>query len=82
MKRVIEIEKEYKLPAATAIKRFFKTYPDMEYWKETFEWMLETNADHFDDTLMADGTKNREWCYSLHLDQNEDCTYVCIIERA
>ena len=51
--------------------------------KEQLEWMAKNNVDFFADTKMADGTKNHDWCYALHLDQFEgDHTYICIIERA
>lgn len=82
MKRVIEIEKEYKATPKKAIEKFFKKFPEINYWKETFEWMLESGTEHFTDDMMADGTKNNEWCYSLWLDQNDDYTYICVIERA
>ena len=83
MQRTIEVEKEYRrIHGQEAINRFFKTNPELEYWKETFEWMLETGADFFSDTKMADGTKNDSWAYALHFDDSEDFTYICIIERA
>lgn len=83
MTKTVEIEKEYNSNATKAINRFFKKYPELDYWKETFEWMAETNTDFFCDNVMADGTKNHDWSYALHLDQYEgDHTYICIIERA
>lgn len=83
MTKTVEIEKEYQCDAKKAIHYFFKKYPELDYWKEQFEWMAKNNVDFFADTKMADGTKNHDWCYALHLDQFEgDHTYICIIERA
>ena len=83
MKRVIEAEKEYKTGNTTkALSQFFKAFPDLSYWKEEFEYMLENNIDFESDSMMADGTKNNEWCFALHLDAEESYTYICVIERA
>ena len=83
MKRVIEVEFETRCKSAkTAIERFFKKFPNLEYWKETFEYMSENNIDFFCDNKLADGTKNEEWTYALHFDSSEDFHYLCIIERA
>lgn len=68
---------------STALNRFFKKYPEVdECWRETFEWMFETGTDFFCDNLMADGTKNKDWRYALHLDVYEDHYYIGIVERA
>lgn len=83
MERTLEIENLYKSNAKKAINKFFKAHPELDYWKEQFEWMAETGIESFNDTMMADGTYNKDWAYSLHLDQYEgDQTYICIIERA
>jgi hypothetical protein len=84
MKRVIEAEKEYRrFHGQKAIDKFFETFPNLaDDWKETFEWMLETGKDFFCDNLFGDGTKNSEWRYALHFDEQDDFTYICIIERA
>jgi len=82
MKRIIEIEKEYKSNAKSAINRFFKTHSELDYWKETLEYMYENGVDFYCDNVMADGTKNNDWAYALHLDIGEGYTYICIIERA
>ena len=80
--RVIEVEKTYRAShGQKAIDKFFRLYPELDYWKETFEYMLENGLDHFDDTIMGDGTKNRDWRYSLQFDDDPDVTYLCIIER-
>lgn len=82
MTRVVDIDVTYKMDAKKAIKKFFKGHPELDYWKEQFEWMNETNTDHFDDRRMADGTINNEWCYSLWLDKIDDnITYIAVIER-
>lgn len=81
MKRIIEVEKEYKTTGKKAIDKFFAKHKELEYWKGTFEWMLENNVDFFSDTLDAMGNKI-DWTYALHLDAEETYTYICIIERA
>lgn len=83
MKRIIEIEKEYtRFHGQKAIDHFFKTNPEMDYWKETFEWMLREGKNSFCDDTFADGTKNNDWLYALHFIDDEYFTYICIIERA
>lgn len=84
MKRVLELEKEYKCNATKAIEKFFKAYPEQaNIWQETFEWMNENNVENFCDNRFADGTKNNDWAYSLWLDKLDDKnTYICLIERA
>lgn len=81
MKRTIEVEAEYKLTAKKAIAKFFKKYPELDYWKELLEYMAENNEEHYCDDKYADGTKNTEWTYSIWLDQNGEYTYIAIIER-
>lgn len=68
--------------ASTAIKRFFKKYSELDYWKETLEYMAENNVDFFSDNVLADGTKNINWTYALHFDIGETYCYIAIIERA
>ena len=83
MKRIIEEEMETRCKkVSTALDRFFKKNPTLNYWRETFEYMAENNLDFFSDNTMADGTKNNDWCYALHLDINENDFYICVIERA
>lgn len=83
MTKTVNIDKMYQSNATKAINRFFKNHLELDYWKETFEWMAETNTDFFCDNLMADGTKNDDWTYALHLDQYDGThTYIAIIERA
>lgn len=83
MTRVVNVDKFYN---TTNIKKvlgyFFKKYPELNYWKETFEYMYENNVDFFCDNLFADGTKNPDWRYALHLDIFDDCTYIAVVERA
>ena len=83
MKRIIEAELETRAKkATTAINRFFKKYPELDYWKEHIEYMAE-NGDSFScDNMMANGEKNNDWCYAIHFDANDDWYYICIIERA
>ena len=83
MKRTVEIEMTSKTNnVEKAINKFFSKHPEIEYWKETFEYMAENNEDFFCDNTMADGAKNNEWAYALHLDINENSVYMCVIERA
>lgn len=81
MKRTIDIDKEYRLNAPAAIKRFFGSHKSLDYWKEAFEWMYENKTDHFNDCTFADGTKNKNWTYSLWLDVDDKYTYIAIVER-
>ena len=83
MKRTVEAEMTVKTKNPnTALNRFFKKYPELDYWREQFEYMAENNKDFECDNLFANGEKNNEWCYALHLDINEDNIYICVIERA
>lgn len=83
MKKTVEVWKEYRrFHGQKAIDKFFEVHAELDYWKEQFEWMLETGTDFYCDNLMADGTKNADWTYALHFDNDEDFTYICIIERA
>ena len=84
MTRVIEAEKEYKATPEKAIEKFFKKFPALEYWKETFEYILENGESFFSDYYFdtANRVRNPDWAYALHLDINEDYTYICVIERA
>ena len=83
MTKTVEAWKEYRrFHGQKAIDKFFESNPDLDYWKETFEWMLAENKDFFCDNVMADGSKNKDWSYALHFDNDEDFTYICIIERA
>ncbi len=67
----------------TALNRFFKKYQNLEEeWRETFEWMYESGVDFLCDNLYADGTKNKDWCYALHLDAfDSGHFYLAVIQR-
>ena len=83
MKRTTNIDmntncKKFK----TALNRFMKKFPGHEEWAETYEWMYENDVDFFSDTMMADGTKNDNWCYALHLDVYDGAYYMALVERA
>lgn len=83
MKRVIEAEMETTCNKfTTALNRFLKKYPELEYWKETFEYMSENGENFFCDNYFASGEYNKDWAYALHLNINGDCYYMCVIERA
>ena len=91
MKRIIEAEFETTAKKAiTAINRFFKRFPELDYWKETFEYMLE-NGIHTESNEWFDRAnhiRNNDWTYAIHLDINDRVNsndldvYICVIERA
>ena len=81
MKIIIDVDMEIKAKKInTALNRFFKKYPNLEYWKETLEWMYENGQDFFSDNFDNMGNKI-PWSYALHLDINENSIYIAIIER-
>lgn len=83
MKRIIEAEKEIKAKKfETALDKFFKKFPEIDYWREEFEYMYENNKNFECDNMFANGEKNNDWTYALHLDRNGDSYYMCVIERA
>lgn len=83
MKRVIEAELETNATKfEIALGRFMRKFPELIYWKETFEYMHDNKLPIFCDDLLADGSKNAEWRYALHLDEDGDKFYMCVIERA
>lgn len=89
MTRIIEAEMTTRASnVEKAIRKFFQKHPEIDYWRETFDYMAEHGHDFFSDTLLADGTKNHDWTYALHLDVNERISstgvdvYLCVIERA
>lgn len=59
----------------TALDRFFKKYPNLTYWKETFESMAENHQD-----FLKDGNDDL-WGWALHLDIDENYYYIAVIER-
>ena len=70
MKRIIDVDMECRCKkVTTALDKFFKKYPTLNYWREHLEYM-------------ADGTKNNFWSWALHLDIEEDYIYIAVIERA
>lgn len=82
MKRIIDVDMTTNCKKVkTAFDRFFKKYPTLNYWREQFEYMAENNIDFDSDKTMADGTKNTDWCWALHLDIEEDYIYMAVIER-
>lgn len=80
MKRTIEVEATYKCVTKKAVEKFFKKNPDLIYWEDEFVYMLENNIEFESDNVLG-SEQNLNWRYALHLDQNEDTTYICIIER-
>lgn len=83
MKRIIEVDMECRCKKlSTALNRFFGKYPDLEYWRGTFEYMAENGLDHENDSVFGDGTRNHDWRYALHLDIEDNYFYIGIIERA
>lgn len=83
MKKIVSIDMTaYCKKFETALNRFMKKYTGHEEWIETYEWMYENGVDFFCDNVFAGGTENKDWCYALHLDVNEDSFYFGLIERA
>ena len=77
MNRVINVDMDCKTKnVTTALNKFFKKYSNVEYWKDTFEYMIENNLDVLSDTNADD------WTWTLHLNIEEDYIYVAVIERA
>lgn len=82
MTRTINLDKEYtRFHGQKAIDKFFSQHPEISEWKETIEWMMESNTEHFIDDLFADGTKNNDWTYSLWFEEDENYTYIAVIVR-
>ena len=87
MKRTIEIEMTtVAKTVSTGLERFFKRHPEVEYWKETFEWMDENGIESLNDCHLGDGTYNKQWRWALNLDvfdrtDGKHDIYICVIER-
>lgn len=82
MKRIIDVDMIIRCKKLeTAFNRFFKKYPALNEWRENFEYMAKNNIDFDGDVTMADGTRNNDWCWALHLDIEEDYIYMAVIER-
>lgn len=88
MVRVTECEMETTAATLkTALNRFFRRYPLIDYWRGHLESMYETGRDFSSDELLANGEKDPGWNYALHLDvsdggeENQKLFYICVIER-
>lgn len=81
MKRIVNVDKEYRCSAEKAIEKFFNAHPELSYWKEQFEYMNEANVNHEINDTLVNGEKV-DWTYSLWLDKDEKYTYIAVIERA
>ena len=84
MKRITDIDMNITCKKfETALRRFMKKYPGHEEWEETFQWMYESGTNFYCDNLFADGTKNIDWSYALHLDSYDSGHYyLALIERS
>ena len=85
MTRTIEAEMTVRTNSVQkAIDKFFCKHPELNYWKELFEYMAENNVDHESDEWFdkANRVRNTEWTWSLHLDIEDGCIDLCVIERA
>lgn len=83
MTRTVDVDMECRCKKlSTALNKFFKKYPSLNYWRETLESMAENKEDFLSDTTMADGTKNNFWRWALHLDIEDNYYYIAVIERA
>ena len=85
MARVVNVDMEMRVAKVeTAFNRFFKKYPELEYWRETFEYMANNNEDFFSDYYFdtANRVRNENWGYALHLNVDDKFVYMAVIERA
>lgn len=83
MQRIIDVDMMVRCKKVeTAFNRFFKKYPELDYWREQLEWMAENNIDFDCNNVYGDGSRNYDWTYALHLDIYEDYCYIAVIERA
>lgn len=83
MKRIVDVDMTINCKKlSTALNRFFKKYPELNYWREEFEWMAENNEDFECNNIFNDGSKNNDWTYALHLDIEDSYFYIAVIERA
>jgi hypothetical protein len=85
MTRTVEVEFETRVKnPKTAINQFFRKHPDLEYWREVFEWMLENNVEFESDCWIdkANNIRNHDWTWALHFYIDEDHVYMCVVERA
>lgn len=79
MKRIIDVDMEVNTKkVATALNKFFRKYPELDYWKEQLEYMAE-NGEQFNSDKNDMGN---EWRWALHLINEENFVYIAIIERA
>lgn len=83
MKRIINADMSTTAATPqTAIKRFFKKYPELkEAWEEMIGYMFENGIEFESDCHLADGTYSSNWCWALHAIQDDDNYYIAIIER-
>lgn len=84
MTRTVNVDMEIKAKkATTAINKFFNKYPHLDYWSELVENMFAEGTEHVDDTIMADGSYNNEWSYSIWTEcSDENYYYIAIVERS
>ena len=83
MKRIVDVDMTINCKKlSTALNRFFKKYPELNYWRENFEWMAENNIDFDCNNVYSDGSRNYDWTYALHLDIEDSYFYIAVIERA
>ena len=83
MKRIVDVDMTIKSKKlSTALNRFFKKYPELNYWRESFEYMAEHNEDFESNNIYNDGSRNNDWTYALHLDIEDSYFYIAVIERA
>lgn len=85
MKRIVDVDMTVRCKKVeTAFNRFFKKYPELDCWREVFEWMAENNIDFDCNNIYDDGSRNDDWTYALHLniDMEYSYFYIAVIERA
>lgn len=88
MKRIVDVDREYRCDASKAVAKFFKAHPELaDEWQDTMEWMADSGCSHLCDRMMADGTVNHDWRYSLWVEEDiawageKPNTYIAVIVR-
>lgn len=62
----------------TALGNFLRAYPQLEEWRELYEWMHNNNSTNENDQLTNLNTFNQFWHFALNLDIEEDGYYIAI----
>lgn len=83
MKRTVDVDIEIRTGnAQKALDKFFKKYPELDYWRGELEYMAENGIDYEVSDRDPDGRPVKDWAWALHFDLDTDHAYIAIIERA